>query len=57
MRWPLGSEMHWHLLAQLCDQAGPAGLVQQLPGRVICRSHEAHAGLPPWSVIVAREPA
>jgi maltooligosyltrehalose trehalohydrolase len=57
LRWPLGGGLHWHLLAQLCDQAGPAALAQQLPGRVICRSHEADAGLPPWSVIVAREPA
>ncbi len=55
--WPLGDDLRWHLLARLADTAGPAALARQLPGRVICRTHGEAAGLPPWSVIVAREPA
>jgi len=54
--WPLGDGHRWHLLAQLADAAGPAALAQQLRGRAIYRSHDGAAGLPPWSVIVAREP-
>jgi len=56
LSWPLGGGLHWHLLAQLSDAAGPTALAQDLPGRIVCRSHPERAGLPPWSVIVAREP-
>jgi maltooligosyltrehalose trehalohydrolase len=55
--WPLGGGHRWHLLAQLADVAGPAALARQLPGRVIYRSHDDATGLPPWSAVVAREPA
>jgi maltooligosyltrehalose trehalohydrolase len=57
LSWPLGDGLRWHLLARLADSAGPAALARQLPGRVICRTHDEAAGLPPWSAIVAREPA
>jgi malto-oligosyltrehalose trehalohydrolase len=57
LSWPLGEAARWHLLAQLADTPGPAALAQHLPGRSVYRSHEGDDGLPPWSVIVAREPA
>jgi malto-oligosyltrehalose trehalohydrolase len=55
--WPLGGGRRWHLLAQLADTAGLAALAQQMPGQAIYRSHDDAVGLPPWSVVVAREPA
>lgn len=55
VRWPLAGGRHWHLLAQLSDQAGPAALVQALPGRTVYRSHDGAQLLPPWSVRVTVE--
>ena len=53
--WPLAGGRQWHLLAQLTDQAGPAALVQALPGRTVYRSHDGTQPLPPWSVHVTLE--
>jgi maltooligosyltrehalose trehalohydrolase len=55
VRWPLGQGRHWHLLAQLSDQDGPAHLAAALPGRRIYQSHAQ--GLPAWSVTVSLEAA
>jgi maltooligosyltrehalose trehalohydrolase len=54
--WPLAEGRRWHLLAQLADHAGPAGLAAALPGDLVHASH-AGAGLPPWSVRAAMEAA
>jgi maltooligosyltrehalose trehalohydrolase len=57
LTWPLGGARRWHLLAQLADEAGPGALARALPGRKVYRSHRSSAILPPWSVLVAIEPA
>lgn len=54
--WPLGGAHRWHLLAQLADAPGPTALADHLPGQVVYRSHARDGGLPPWAVIVTREP-
>ena len=56
LNWPLGGGHRWHLLAQLADASGPSALAGQVPGHVVYRTHDAASGLPPWSVIVSRQP-
>ncbi len=55
--WPLGGGHRWHLFAQLADHEGRAGVVSDMPGEIVYRSHPPAAQLPPWSVMFAMEVA
>lgn len=55
LSWPLAAGRRWHLLAQLADRPGPAGLAEAVPGRLVYRSRDGGAPLAPWSVQVSIE--